>query len=154
MLTDKHLDRYAAVLIWGLKKARLKKYRNADIITIRFDLAALKLAEILQAKLLHMGMNPMVRFNGTPTMDLNFFGIADPKQLIFQPPGSLELCKKLNGSIFLNAPESLTHLRTIDPRKIGRTMVARKPLSAGSPEWAENGVFTWAVRRTSDTKSL
>ena len=104
MLTDKHLDRYADVLLWGLKKARLKKYRNADIVTVRFDLAALKLAEILQAKLLRMGMNPLVRFNGTPAMDLNFFGIADPKQLTFQPPGSLDLCKKLNGSIFLNAP--------------------------------------------------
>jgi aminopeptidase len=145
MLKDKHLDRYADVLLWGLKKARLKKYRNADIVTVRFDLAALKLAEILQAKLLHMGMNPMVRFNGTPAMDLNFFGIADPKQLTFQPPGSLELCKKLNGSIFLNAPESLTHLRTVDPRKIGKAMVARKPLRDILNKREATGAFGWTL---------
>jgi len=145
MLTDKHLDRYADVLLWGLKKARLKKYRNADIVTIRFDLAALKLAEILQAKLLRMGMNPLVRFNGTPTMDLNFFGIADPKQLTFQPPGSLDLCKKLNGSIFLNAPESLTHLRTVDPRKIGKAMVARKPLRDILNKREAIGAFGWTL---------
>jgi aminopeptidase len=145
MLTDKHLDRYADVLLWGLKKARMKKYRNADIITIRFDLAALKLAEILQAKLLHMGMNPMVRFNATPTMDLNFYGIAHPNQLIFQPPGSLDLCKKLNGSIFLNAPESLTHLRTVDPRKIGKAMVARKPLRNILNKREATGAFGWTL---------
>jgi aminopeptidase len=145
MLSDKHIDRYADVLLWGLKKARLKRYRNADIVTVRFDLAALKLAEILQAKLLRMGMNPMVRFNGTPAMDLNFFGIADPKQLTFQPPGSLELCKKLNGSIFLNAPESLTHLRTVDPRKIGKAMVARKPLRDILNKREATGAFGWTL---------
>jgi len=145
MLTEKHLNRYADVLVWGLKKARLKKYRSADIITVRFDLAALKLAEILQAKLLHMGMNPMVRFNGTPAMDLNFFEIADPKQLTFQPPGSLELCKKLNGSIFLNAPDSLTHLRTVDPRKIGKAMVARKPMRDILNKREAIGAFGWTL---------
>ena len=145
MLTEKHLNRYADVLVWGLKKARLKKYRRADIITIRFDLAALKLAEILQAKLLQLGMNPLVRFNGTPAMDLNFFGIADPKQLTFQPPGSLELCKKLNGSIFLNAPDSLTHLRTVDPRKIGKAMVSRKPMRDILNKREAIGAFGWTL---------
>ena len=128
MLSDKHLDKYADVLLWGIKKARVKKYKRNDIIMVRFDLGALKLAEILQAKIIEMGLNPILRFNTTPTMDLNFFGLSNSSQLLFQPPGSIELCNKLNGSIFLNAPESLTHLRTIDPRKISKTMIARKPL--------------------------
>lgn len=145
MLTEKHLERYADVLLWGLKKARTHKYRHGDTVIIHFDLAALKLAEILQAKLLHGGINPLLRLNATPAMDLNFYGIANAKQLIFQAPGSVELTKRLNGSVFLNAPESLTHLRTIDSRKIGRAMVARKPLRDIMNKREATGAFGWTL---------
>ncbi len=145
MLTDKQLDKYAGVLLWGLKKARTRKYKKNDIIMIRFDLLAVKLAEILQAKLLHMGMNPVLRFNTTPKMDLNFCSISNLKQLVFQPPGSIELCKNLNGSIFLHAPESLTHLRVVDPKKIGKAAIARKPLRDILNKREETGAFGWTL---------
>ena len=145
MLSDKHLEKYADVLLWGIKKARIKKYRKNDIIIVRFDLGALKLAEILQAKILKMGINPILRFNTTPAMDLNFFGLANSNQLLFQPPGSIELCKNLNGSIFLNAPESLTHLRNIDPSKISKTMIARKPLRDILNKSEGQGAFGWTL---------
>ncbi len=127
MLTDNQLNKYAEVLLWGLKKARTHRYKKNDVIMIRFDLPALKLAEILQAKLLHMGMNPILRLNTTPKMELNFYDISNLKQLVFQPPGSIELCKNLNGSIFLHAPESLTHLSVVDPQKIGKAAISIKP---------------------------
>ncbi len=145
MLTDKHLEKYADVLLWGIKKARVKKYRKNDLIMVRFDLGALKLAEILQAKILAMGMNPILRFNTTPAMDLNFFGLANSNQLLFQPPGSIELCRNLNGSIFLNAPESLTHLSKVDPRKIGKTLIARKPLRDILNKREAQGAFGWTL---------
>lgn len=145
MMTDKHLDKYSDVLLWGLKKARTKQFKKNDIIVIRYDLVALKLAEIMQAKLLHMGMNPILRFNTTSKMELNFYGIANPTQLVFQAPGSKELCKKLNGSIFLHAPESLTHLKSIDPRKIGKATVARKPLRDILNKREEVGAFGWTL---------
>ncbi len=145
MLSDKHLEKYADVLLWGIKKARVKKYRKNDLIMVRFDLGALKLAEILQAKILAMGMNPILRFNTTPAMDLNFFGLANSNQLLFQPPGSIELCRNLNGSIFLNAPESLTHLRKVDPRKIGKTLIARKPLRDILNKREAQGAFGWTL---------
>lgn len=145
MLTDKQLDRYADVLLWGLKKARTDRYRKNDIIMIRFDLPALKLAEILQAKLLHMGMNTILRFNTTPQMELNFYSLANLKQLAFQPPGSIELCKKLNGSIFLHAPESLTHLRAVDSKKIGKAAIAAKPLRDILRKREEAGAFGWTL---------
>ena len=44
MLSEKHLGKYADVLLWGIKKARIKKYRKKDIVMVRFDLGALKLA--------------------------------------------------------------------------------------------------------------
>lgn len=145
MLTDKQLDKYADVLLWGLKKARTKQYKKNDIIMIRYDLAALKLAEILQDKILRMGMNPLLRFNTTSTMELNFYKIANPIQLVFQAPGSRELCKKLNGSIFLHAPESLTHLKVIDPRKIGKAAIAIKPLRDILNQREEIGAFGWTL---------
>ena len=145
MLTDKHLKKYADVLLWGLKKARTKKYKKNDIIMIRYDLAAIKLAEILQAKLLYMGMNPILRFTSTSKMELNFYQLANPTQLTFMAPGSKELCKKLNGSIFLHAPESLTHLKTIDPRKIGKAAVAMKSLRDIFNKREEIGAFGWTL---------
>jgi len=145
MLTNKHLNKYADVLLWGLKKARTRRYNKNDIIMIRYDLAALKLAEILQAKLLLMGMNPIVRLNSTSKMELNFYGIANPKQLVFHAPGSKELCKKLNGSISLRAPESLTHLSGIDPQKIIKTAIAKKPLRDILNKREDIGVFGWTL---------
>lgn len=145
MLAEKHLNKYADVLLWGLKKARTRKYKKNDIIMIRYDLAALKLTEILQAKLLRMGMNPILRFNTTSKMELDFYELANPKQLVFQAPGSQELCKKLNGSIYLRAPESLTHLSSIDPKKFGKAAVARKPLRDILNKQEEIGAFGWTL---------
>jgi len=145
MLTDKHLNKYADVLLWGLKKARTRRYKKNDIIMIRYDLAALKLAEILQDKLLRMGMNPILRLNTTSKMELNFYEIANPKQLVFQAPGSKELCKKLNGSIYLRAPDSLIHLSGIDPQKIGKAAIARKQLRDILNKREEMGAFGWTL---------
>jgi aminopeptidase len=145
MLTDKHLDRYADVLLWGLKKARTGKYKKNDIVMIRYDLAAIKLAEVLHEKLLHMKMNPLLRMSSTSRMELNFFKIANHEQLVFQPPGSRELCKKLNGSIFLHAPESLTHLSTVDPGKIGKAAIARKFVRDIFNKREEIGAFGWTL---------
>ena len=66
MIPRSKLDKYGDVLLWGLKTARTKKYKKYDSILVRFDLSALNLAEILHAKLLDMGMNPILRVNSTP----------------------------------------------------------------------------------------
>jgi len=108
MLKDIQMDRYADVLIWGLKKARTERFRKNDNIIIRYDHEAVKLAEILQAKILEMRMNPILRAATTPQMDKNFYEKANKKQLIFHAPGDKELNNNLNGSIYLHAPESIT----------------------------------------------
>ena len=59
MLTERQLDRYADALLWGLKTARKARYQKDDIVLIRFNIPAIRLAEILQAKILKMGMNPI-----------------------------------------------------------------------------------------------
>ena len=145
MLTEKQLDRYADVLLWGLQTARTARYKKSDIILIRYDKQAVRLAEILYAKLMDMGMNPVQRMNSTTRMELDFFQLANHRQLIFQPPGDEELFKNLNGSIFLHSPESLTHLSNIDPKKIGKVAVARKYLRDILDKREEEGVLGWTL---------
>ncbi|MBU0543883.1 MAG: aminopeptidase [Proteobacteria bacterium] len=145
MLTEKQLDKYADVLLWGLKTARTGKYKKNDIVQIRFNLPAVRLAEILNEKLLKMGINPVLRMNSTPVMERSFYDISDRRQLVFTPPGEEELYKNINGSIFLHAPESLTHLSGIDPGKIGKAAVARKHLRDIIDKREEKGVFGWTL---------
>ncbi|MFH2045018.1 MAG: aminopeptidase [Pseudomonadota bacterium] len=145
MLTEKQLLNYADVLIWGLKTARSGKYKKGDIVLIRYNVPALRLAEILNEKLLKIGINPVLRMGTTPVMERNFFDIADSKQLIFTAPGEEELYKKINGSIFLHAPESITHLRGVNPNKIGKATVARKHLKDILDKREEEGAFGWTL---------
>lgn len=145
MLTDKQLDKYADVLIWGLKTARNGVYKKNDIVQIRFNLPAVRLAEILNKKLLTMGINPVLRMNSTPVMERSFYDIAERKQLVFTPPGEKELYKNINGSIFLHAPESITHLSGVDPVKIGKAALARKHLKDIIDKREEDGLFGWTL---------
>ncbi len=145
MLSKQKLERYSEVLLWGLKTARGKRFKKDDIVIVRFDAPALKLAEVLQRHLLELGINPIIRQTMTPTMEYNFYSKANSRQLVFQPPGEKELCENLNGSIYLYAPESLTHLKDIDARKIGKALVARKPLREILERREETGEFGWTL---------
>lgn len=145
MLTERQLDRYADVLLWGLRTSRGGKYKKNDIVLIRYDLAAIKLAERLQAKILDMGMHPALRMGLTSEMESVFYKKANNKQLVFLVPGGKELHQHLNGSIYLYAPESLTHLSDIDPRRIAKTIVARKPLRDILHKREEKGTFGWTL---------
>lgn len=153
MLTEKQIDRYADVLLWGLKTARTGRFKKHDIVCIRYNLAAIGLAEILYARLLAMGMNPVPRMSLTSTMERTFFKLSDTKQLVFSPPGDRELFRNLNGNIFLHAPESITHLSDIDPKKIGKAALAKKYLRDILDRREEEGVFGWTLC-TFPTKEL
>lgn len=144
-LTTDHLSRYADALIWGLKKARTGRFRRGDIVLIRYELPALNLAEILYDKILDMGMNPIPRAGLTANMEHSFFGRANSRQLVFHPPGEKELYQSLNGSIFISAPESLTHLKDADPKKIAKSLIARKALREILDRREEIGEFGWTL---------
>ena len=145
MLTERQLDRYSDVLIWGLKTARKGKFRKNDTILIRYQIPARPLAEILHAKILAMGMNPVQRVDLTPAMEHNFFKLTNNRQLTFQVPGDRTLYENLNGSIFLHAPESITHLGDVDPKKIGKFAISRKYLRDILERQEEKGVFGWTL---------
>jgi aminopeptidase len=128
MINDRELVKYADVLLWGLKVAKKGILKKNEIILLQYELPALKLAEVLYGKILDMGMHPIQRMGLTFGMEYNFYKKANEKQLTAWPPGEKELYKNINGRIFLRAPESLTHLKDIDPMKIGKVLVSRKPL--------------------------
>ncbi len=145
MLTDRQLKRYADVLLWGLTTARSKPFKKGDVVMVRFNLDAIRLAEILEGRILEMGLNPVRRINPTPEMEKNFFGLANRRQLVFDPPGEAELYRNLNGSIFLHAPASITHLSAIDPKKISRFTLSKKFLRDILEEREQAGRFSWTL---------
>ena len=145
MFTEKQLERYADVLLWAMKKARTAKFNKNDIVAIRYNTPSIRLAEILNAKLLGIGMNPVLRTMPTPVMERNHFELSNDKQLVFIPPGEEELYKNLNGSVFLHAPESITHLKDIDPKKIGKLAVSRKVFRDILNKREEQGLFGWTL---------
>jgi aminopeptidase len=145
MLTDDQLNKYAEVLFWGLKTARRKAFKKKDIILIQYEPPALRLAEILFAKILDEGMNPVQRQGLTYGMERDFYTKSEVKQLVFIPPGEEELYGAINGRIFLRAPESLTHLKDIDPTRIGTVLVSRKPLRNLLDRREEQGVYSWTL---------
>lgn len=145
MLNDQELNRYADVLIWGLKTARRQRYKKNDVILIQYDMPAVRLAEKLYEKILQMGMHPMQKTTGTPMMEKAFYAMSNDRQLSFWPPGEMELCEGIHGRIFLRAPSSLTHLQDIDPMKIGRFLVSRKPLREILDIREDRGVYSWTL---------
>jgi aminopeptidase len=145
MLTEIQLERYAEVLLWGLRTARTGKYRKNDIVLIRCDQPAVKLVEAVFKKVIETGMHPVLRMGATPVVERMFFELANASQLVFKVPGDEELYKNLNGSIYLNAPASLTHLSSIDPKKIGKTAIARKYLRDILDRREEEGAFGWTL---------
>ena len=129
----------------GAQTARKRRFKKNDIVLLRYDLPARPLAERLQAGLLEMGVHPVIRAMPTPAMETDFYRMATSRQLTFIPPGEETLLNHLNGSIFLLAPESITHLSGIDPKRIGRAALARKPLRDILDQRDEQGLFGWTL---------
>ncbi len=145
MFNQGELENYVDVLFWGLNISRKAKYKKGDIILIRYDNAALHLAEMVFQKIIDMGMHPVLRMALTVTMEKAYFKQASRKQLIFKTPGEQELFEHLNGSIFLHAPESITHLSDIDPKQINTSILAKKYLREIMNNREETGDFSWTL---------
>ncbi|PKN50720.1 MAG: aminopeptidase [Deltaproteobacteria bacterium HGW-Deltaproteobacteria-13] len=145
MLTEKNLDKYADVLLWGLATAKKVSMKKNEVVLIQYELPALKLAEILYGRLLEMGIHPVQRMVSTFGMEHSFYQKANPKQLTFIAPGDKELYKNINGRIYLIAPQSLTHLKGIDPARIGKAIVARKPIKDILDRREEMRKYSWTL---------
>lgn len=145
MLKERDLERYADVLLWGLMTSRPEGFRKKDLILIQYGHAALRLAEILYDRIIAAGMNPIQRLGLTVDMERSFYGKADRRQLVFQAPGEKELFGSLHGRIYLHAPDSLTHLKEIDPARICKVQIARKPLRDILEQREREGRHGWTL---------
>ncbi|HOD35061.1 MAG TPA: aminopeptidase [Syntrophales bacterium] len=145
MLSRKNLERYAEVLIWGLRTARTGKFKRGDAVQVLYDAPAVHLAEVVQEKLLTAGLNPVMRCGMTPAMERNFYSVSDRRRLTFIPPGEQEFYENLNGRIHLFAPATLAHLRDIDPKRIALATVARKELRDIMDRRENQGLFAWSL---------
>ena len=92
-----------------------------------------------------MGMNPIQRMGMTVPMERGFYGAANGRQLVYLPPGDKELYNGINGRIFLHAPDALTHLKDVDPMRIGKVLVARKPFRDILNKREEEGLYSWTL---------
>ncbi|MDD5686754.1 MAG: aminopeptidase [Elusimicrobia bacterium] len=143
-LNKNQIDKYAEVLIWGLRtvRASFKKY---DSILIRCDLAGLDLGEILYKKLVEQKYNVIFRILATPTLEKDFYKFSDENQRKYVAAGERELYENLNGNIYINAPTSLTHLKDIDPKRISEVAISRKFLRDIMTKREEHGQFGWTL---------
>jgi aminopeptidase len=144
-LNRKHLEKYSDILMWALRIARKGRFRKGDIILVSYHLDGLHLAETLQEELLRSGFHPVLRLRPTSRMERAFYGESSRAQLAFQPPGSGELHKLLNGAIYLFGPESLTHLSSVDSARMARAAIAAKPLRDILDQRDEKGLFGWTL---------
>ncbi len=145
MFTEGQLNNYADVLLWGMTTAKGSPFGGGEIVMLRYDRPALPLAEVIFSRLLERGIHPLQRMTFSPTMEQRFYQLGNDDQLTFRAPGEETLFRNLNGSIFLYAPESLTHLADIDPKKIGKAAVARKHLRDILTKREEEGLFGWTL---------
>lgn len=144
VLSNLQLEKYADVLIWGLKTARsgFKKY---DTVLLRCDIDGLPLGEIVYEKLIKLGYNVVFKALPTPKMERDFYSLSDESQRKFIPAGEKEFYENLNGNIYIHAPASLTHLKGIDTKRQSQFAIARKFLRDIMQKRESAGHFGWTL---------
>jgi aminopeptidase len=81
----------------------------------------------------------------SPGLERDFYEFSDDKQRVFVAAGDKEFYSALNGNIYIHAPASLTHLKSIDTRRQSQVAIARKPLRDIMTRNEEKGKFGWTL---------
>ncbi len=144
-MDDNKIAAYANVMVWAMKKARKRNFKKGDVVRVAYELPGLRLAEAIFKKLVQAGYNPVARALDSSMMEKSFYMHAASSQLEFVPKGTKEFNESLSGSIFIAAPESLTHLSAVNPKAISKAMVARKPYRDILWRREEQGAFGWTL---------
>lgn len=150
LLTPVQLERYAKVMIWALRTARQNsgpgmEFSKGDVVILRYDPSAGHLAELVYAQLLQEGMNVTLKPDAHFRMSKIYFDNAEDDQLKFLGPWHQELCRNANGLIALCAPESLTHLKDCDPKKMALSALKSKVLEDIYEARELEGLFGWTL---------
>jgi aminopeptidase len=145
-LFDEHeLENYAQVLVWGLKKARFHPFNEGDIVSLKYGVLGIPLAEKVYSLLLDMGVHVVNRPALTENMEKIFYGKASDRQLTELLPWERKMFKSFNGNIDISAPSSITHLQDIDPERLAKSAKAAKPLLNIMDRNEDLGALGWTL---------
>lgn len=146
MVFDRELlEKYAAVLCWGLETSMGRKLVHGDPLLVRFDPPALPAVEALYELLMDMGANVAWRMDRSADMDRSFFTKASVKQLAYETPGEHEFYSSLSGMIRLLAPQSVGHLSGVAPEVIQRAQQSHKRLRLLMDKRECMGMYAWTL---------
>ncbi|MFV0423494.1 aminopeptidase [Oleidesulfovibrio sp.] len=145
MYTPDELEKYADVMLWGLRRGKKSPLAKSSFILVRFHLPALPLAEELCARIHDQGMIPIARMLPTPRMEHDIYTKANRKRLTTILPGERDLYNHLHGVISLLAPESMSHLADVDPENLAIYQQARQPLQSIARIREDMGAFGWTL---------
>ncbi|OEU70348.1 MAG: peptidase M29 [Desulfovibrio sp. S3730MH75] len=112
------LRQYSKELVWGLEKQLNAKFKNRDIVIIKYDSLAAPLAEALFALLIEIHLHPVMETALTPAMKAELYINSSYGQLTFFPPGKAELYEKARGVVRIHAPEEVGAMEEVDPLSI------------------------------------
>ncbi|MDR0291386.1 MAG: aminopeptidase, partial [Elusimicrobium sp.] len=145
MFTTAELEKYARILVWALKEARTREFKKYDTVLVRYDIAALDLAEKVYEILINERLNPVLQTLNSENSAKSFYSLSDDAQLKFTPPWQEIMQKNLNGLIAIRAPQSLAHLKDIDPKKIALAALSKKHLKDILDAREAAGEFGWTL---------
>lgn len=150
LLTKTHLERYAQVMIWALKKARRGsgnggEYKPGDIVRLWWEPSAGDLARCVYPLMLQEGWNVVLDPDYNFHMERIFYKFSSEDQIKFVEPGKIELTENLNGGIKLFASDSLTHLKDCDSKKISLRSSTNKQFLDILEKRELDGEFGWTL---------
>jgi aminopeptidase len=145
LFSEKELEQYAEILIWGVETARQKEFQPNEIILIKSNMTAMPLVRVIHKNILIRGMHPIFRINYPAEMEYNFYELANNEQLSFISPGDKELFSHINGLINIRAPEALTHLESIETEKINTNLRAQTPIKSIMNQAQQKKQSSWTL---------
>ncbi len=136
-MRDSRLEKLADVIVnysVGVKKGQL--------VRISGSVLSLPLLKEMYRKVLEAGGNPFVRMSAEEMEEI-FYKNASDDQLAFLNPLAVDEIDKIDCTIGLWASENTKGLSNVDPKKLGKSAAARKPVMEKYMSRAASGSLRW-----------
>ena len=136
-MRDSRLEKLADVIVnysVGVKKGQL--------VRISGPVLSLPLLKEMYRKALAAGCNPFIRMSAEETEEI-FYKNASDEQLAFLNPLALDEIEKIDCTIGVWASENTKGLSNVDPKKLGKSAAARKPVMEKYMSRAASGALRW-----------
>jgi aminopeptidase len=137
-MRDPRLEKLADVIVnysVGVKKDQLVRISGPTV--------SLPLVTELYRKVIAAGGHPFVRLSHEELEEI-FLKTAGEEQLKFLNPVTMFEIEKIDCTIGLWASENTRAMSNVDPKKIGVTSAARKPIMETYMSRAASGALTWS----------